>query len=64
MEDFVPNNLLQRGQAAGSSAFTTKGCAASGAKFSRGYSVITFSGQVAAQSPHCTQASSKKRNSG
>ena len=34
------------------------GIFASGPKFIRGASVMTFSGQVATHSPHCTQASS------
>ena len=29
-----------------------------------GFSVMTFSGQVASHSPHCTQASSEKRSIG
>ena len=33
-------------------------------KSSWGFSVMTFSGQVALHSPHCTQASSAKRSTG
>ena len=42
----------------------TRACAVAARKSSCGVSVITFSGQVAWHSPHCTQASSAKRSIG
>ena len=56
----VPNGLPQRMQWNGSSSFTTRRGAFQAAKSSCGASVITFSGQVAAQRPHWTQALSSK----
>ncbi len=60
----MPNGFWQRAQPSGSSAFTTWIREASGARLRRGSRVITFSGHVAAHSPHCTHASSRKRSSG
>src|SRR5207244_2912370 len=48
----------------GGSSFSTIGPSAAGAKLSRGTRLMTFSGQVALQSPHCTQAVSLKRSCG
>jgi hypothetical protein len=59
MVDLVPKGVPQEMQWKGSSAFTVIGGALKAGKFRRGSSVITFSGQVAAHRPHCTQASSR-----
>ena len=48
----------------GSSSLSTRAAAASGRKSSWGLRVMTFSGQVALHSPHCTQASSVNRSIG
>src|SRR5262249_55359378 len=61
---FVPNGLPQRVQQNGSSSLSTRASAVAARKSSCGLSVITFSGQVAWHSPHCTQASSEKRSVG
>ena len=60
----TPNGLPQRMQANGSSCLSTRAAAVAARKSSCGTSVITFSGQVALHSPHCTQASSEKRSIG
>src|SRR5262249_52826518 len=59
-----PKGLLQRMQQNGSSAFRTRAGAVAARKSICGLSEITFSGQVALHSPHCTQASSAKRKRG
>src|SRR4030081_3549875 len=61
---FTPKGLPQRMQQNGSSSLSTRAAAASGRKSSWGLRVITFSGQVALHSPHCTQASSVNRSIG
>jgi hypothetical protein len=61
---FVPNGLSQRMQWNGSSSLTTRRGALQAWKSSCGVSVITFSGQVAAHNPHCTQAFSAKYKAG
>src|SRR5471030_3287401 len=63
-ELFTPNGLLQRMQLKGSSCLTMRLMAVALRKSICGESVMTFSGQVAAHSPHCTQASSAKRSIG
>ena len=60
----TPNGLPQRMQQNGSSSLSTRAGAVAARKSSCGLSVITFSGQVALHSPHCTQASSAKRSIG
>ena len=60
----TPNGLSQRMQWNGSSSLSTRALAVAARKSSCGVSVITFSGQVALHSPHCTQASSAKRSIG
>src|SRR5581483_6691678 len=60
----TPNGLPQRMQANGSSSLRTRAGALTAAKSICGLSVMTLSGQVALHSPHCTQASSRKRRSG
>src|ERR1700748_840136 len=60
----TPNGLLQRMQRNGSSSLSTRVVAVAARKSSFGRNAITFSGQVALQSPHCTQASSAKRSIG
>ena len=60
----TPNGLPQRMQWNGSSSLSTRAAAVAARKSSCGSSVITFSGQVALHSPHCTQASSAKRSIG
>src|SRR4051794_7319372 len=60
----VPNGLSQRMQRNGSSCLSTRAAAVAARKSICGDSVITFSGQVALHSPHCTQASSAKRRIG
>ena len=54
----VPNGFAQATQWNGSSSLTRRRDACQAATSSWGLSEITFSGQVAAQSPHCTQARS------
>src|SRR5262249_35593321 len=61
---FTPNGLLQRTQWKGSSSLSTRAVDVAARKSSCGTSEITFSGQVALQRPHCTQASSEKRSIG
>src|SRR5438093_612063 len=53
------NGLPQRTQANGSSCLMMRAKAVAARKSICGLSVITFSGQVAWQRPHCTQASSE-----
>src|SRR6202047_4734898 len=60
----TPNGLLQRTQENGSSCLSTRAAAVTERKSIRGTRLITFSGQVALHSPHCTQASSANRNIG
>ena len=61
---FTPNGLPQRMQQNGSSCLITRADAVAARKSSCGFSLMTFSGQVALHSPHCTQASSAKRSVG
>jgi hypothetical protein len=61
---FTPNGLLQRMHSNGASSFSTRAAAVAARKSICGLSVMTFSGQVALHSPHCTQASSAKRSIG
>src|SRR6266550_8834763 len=60
----TPNGLPHRTQGNGSSSLSTRAAAVAARKSICGTRLITFSGQVALQSPHCTQASSAKRNIG
>src|SRR5471032_753630 len=60
----TPNGLLQRMHSNGASSLSTRAAAVAARKSSCGLSVMTFSGQVALHSPHCTQASSAKRSIG
>src|SRR3954453_3073085 len=60
----TPNGLLQRMHSNGASSLSTRAAAVAARKSSCGRSVMTFSGQVALHSPHCTQASSAKRSIG
>ncbi len=60
----TPNGLPQRMQQNGGSSLRMRGEAVATRKSSCGLSVMTFSGQVALHSPHCTQASSPKRSIG
>src|ERR1700722_12074050 len=60
----TPNGVPQRTQPNGSSSLSTRAAAVAARKSIRGMRLITFSGQVALHSPHCTQASSTKRNIG
>ncbi len=62
--DRVPKGLPQRMHSNGSSSFSTSARTASSRKLRRGFSVMTFSGQVLRQSPHWMQASSWKRSCG
>src|SRR5258707_2004488 len=62
IELLVPNGLPQAMQLNGSSSFSTCSGAFHALKSSRGSSVMTCSGQVDWQSPHCTQRLSVKRN--
>src|SRR3954454_20099393 len=64
IELLTPNGLLHLMQWNGSSCLITRAAAGAGRKSICGDSVITFSGQVALHSPHCTQASSAKRRIG
>ena len=61
---FVPNGLPQAMQGKGSSSFTTLCPPLHASKSMRGSSVMTFSGHVAWQSPHCTHMLSEKRSIG
>src|ERR1700691_643291 len=61
---FTPNGLLHRMQQNGSSSLRTRAGALEAPKSIRGDNVMTFSGQVAWQRPHCTQASSTNRSTG
>ena len=61
---FTPNGLPQRMQQNGSSSLSTRAGAVAARKSSCGLRLMTFSGQVALHSPHCTQASSAKRSIG
>src|SRR5690242_16761240 len=63
-ELLTPNGLPQRTHSAGSSCLMILLMAVAARKSICGVRVITFSGQVALHSPHCTQASSAKRNIG
>src|SRR5262245_37528907 len=60
----TPKGLPQRRQQNGSSSFSTRAEAVAARKSICGLSEITLSGQVALHNPHCTQASSAKRNTG
>src|SRR3984893_3225704 len=60
----TPNGLPQRTQGNGASSLSTLAAAVAARKSIRGTRLITFSGQVALHSPHCTQASSTNRNIG
>src|SRR3979490_1439195 len=62
IELLVPNGLPQAMQLKGSSSFSTVSGEFHALKSSRGSSVITFSGQVDSQSPHCTHRLSVKRS--
>src|SRR5882724_3875399 len=62
IELLVPNGLPQAMQLNGSSSFSTRSGAFQAWKSRRGSMVMTFSGQVASQSPHCTQRLSVKRS--
>src|SRR4051812_24525114 len=64
IELFTPNGLLHLMQWNGSSCLSTRAAAVAARKSICGDSVMTFSGQVALHSPHCTQASSAKRRIG
>ena len=61
---FTPNGLPQRMQQNGCSSLRMRADAVAARKLSCGFSVMTFSGQVALHNPHCTQASSAKRSVG
>ena len=63
-ELFTPNGLPQRMQRHGSSCLSMRAMAVAARKSICGVRLITFSGQVALHSPHCTQASSAKRSIG
>src|SRR3546814_1837389 len=56
----TPKGLPQRMHSKGSSSLSVTALIAVLVKLRRGSSAITFSGQVARQRPHCTQASSRK----
>src|SRR5204863_82999 len=60
----VPNGLPQATQSNGSSCLTMRAGALQAAKSICGLRRITFSGQVAAHNPHCTQSCSAKRKVG
>ena len=62
MELLVPKGLPQAMQWKGSSSFSTRSGAFHALKSRRGSSVMTFSGQVDWQSPHCTHRLSVKRS--
>src|SRR5258708_18812230 len=62
IELLVPEGLPQAMQRNGSSSFSTASGAFHALKSSRGSSVMTFSGQVASQSPHCTHRLSVNRS--
>ena len=63
-ELLTPNGLPQRMQANGSSCLMMRLMAVAARKSICGFRLMTFSGQVALHSPHCTQASSAKRSIG
>src|SRR4029078_3672129 len=63
-ELFTPKGLPQRMHSAGSSCLMTRLMAVAARQLLCGLMVLTFSGHVALQSPHCTQASSAKRSVG
>src|SRR5262249_21335658 len=63
-ELLTPNGLPQRMHSAGSSCLMMRLIAVAARKSICGFRVMTFSGHVALQSPHCTHASSANRNMG
>src|SRR4051812_50194120 len=64
IELFTPNGLSHLMQWNGSSCLSTRAGAVAARKSICGVRLITFSGQVDLQMPHCTQASSEKRKIG
>ena len=62
IELLVPKGLPQAMQLNGSSSFSTRCGVFQAWKSRRGSMLMTFSGQVDSQSPHCTQRLSVKRS--